>query len=142
MALRRSGLVLLSQSLFLGLIVGCQPAPKPVTVAPPPPASEEDIAAVQADLQQQDPSVRTGSVTSVRPEDNLAAVTLSPSNNSAAAKIKVGDTFTFVDSKQDPQANGSVVSEENDSLLVISYVPAPNGRAPKEGDIAVHLSLK
>jgi hypothetical protein len=140
MSLRRSALVLLS--LLLTFILGCQPAPKPVAAPLPPPASEEDASSIQSELLQRDPDARTGLVTLVRSADSLAAVTLTaPAEGKKAAPLKVGDTFTFIDSKQEPLANGHIVSIEGD-LLVVSYEQAPEGRMPREGDIAIHLSSK
>jgi hypothetical protein len=139
MALRRSALL---GPLLLVFIAGCQPAPKPVAAPLPPPATDEQASNVQAEIQEQDPNARTGLVTLVRPQDELAAVTLSaPAEGKADNKIKVGDTFTFIDSEQNSLANGTVVSIDGD-LVVISYLPSADGRAPKEGDIAVHLSMK
>jgi hypothetical protein len=142
MPLRRSALVLLSQSVFLGLIVGCHPAPKPVVAPLPPPATDEDIASIQAEMLQHDPEARTGSVATVRPSENLAAVTLLPGADGKVAGIKNGDSFVFVDSKENRLASGNVISVEDGGLIVISYVQVPGGRHPKEGDIAVHLSSK
>jgi hypothetical protein len=140
MGLRRSALV--GQSLLLAFIVGCQPAPKPVAPPLPPPATEEQATNVQSEFLEHDPTARTGLVTLVRPQDELAAVTLAaPADAKNDYKIKVGDTFTFIDSSQNPLANGKVVSIDGD-LIVISYLSAADGRAPKEGDIAVHLSSK
>jgi hypothetical protein len=140
MSLRRSALVLLS--LLLAFVVGCQPAPKPVAAPLPPPASEEDAASVQAELLQHDPDARTGLITSVRSGDSLAAVTLTaPPEGKKAVPIKIGDTFTFIDSQQNPLANGQVVSID-DGLLVVSYEQSTEGRTPREGDIAIHLSSK
>src|SRR5580704_12900326 len=130
MPLRRSALVLLTQSLLLGVLVGCHPAPKPVAAPLPPPATDEDIASVQAEFQQRDPEARTGSVTLVRPSENLAAVTLLPGADGKVTGIKNDDTFTFIDSKQNPLANGKVISVEDGGLIVISYTTGPDGRAP------------
>src|ERR1019366_499645 len=139
MVLGRSSLVIPSLILFLA---GCQSAPKPLAAPLPPPATEEQATSVQAELQEHDPNSRTGLVTQVRPGDQLAAVTLSaPLEGKPENKIKVGDIFTFVDSKENPLANGKVISIDGD-LVVISFVPSADGRSPKEGDIAVHLSLK
>jgi len=124
------------------LIAGCQSAPKEVAAPLPPPASEEQSTNVQAEMQERDPNSRTGLVTQVRPDDELAAVTLSaPVEGKAENKITVGDVFTFVDSRENPLASGKVISIDGD-LVVISYLPAADGRAPREGDIAVHLSTK
>jgi hypothetical protein len=139
MVLRRSLLLIPSLILFLA---GCQSGTKPVAAPLPPAATEEQAINVQAELQEHDPNSRTGLVTQVRPEDALAAVTLSaPAEGKADNKIKVGDIFTFVDSTENPLANGKVINIDG-GLIVISYLPSADGRAPKEGDIAVHLSMK
>src|ERR1700735_3340856 len=107
MAFRRS-LVLVPSLLFL--IAGCQSAPKQVAVPVPPPATEEQATNVQAEMQERDPNSRTGLVTQVRLDDELAAVTLSaPLEGKAGNKINVGDVFTFVDSRENPLASGKVV---------------------------------
>src|ERR1700722_3018953 len=100
MAFRRS-LLLFPSLLFF--IAGCQSAPKPVAAPLPPPATEEQATNVQAEMQERDPNSRTGLVTVVRPDDELAAVTLNaPPEGKAENKIMVGDVFTFVDSRENP----------------------------------------
>jgi hypothetical protein len=138
MAIRRS---VLGSSLLLAFAVGCQPAPKPAGPPLPPPATEDQASSVQAEFQDRDPNARAGLVTQLRSQEGLAAVTLVASPEKATNKIKVGDIFTFIDSRQNPIANGKVVSIDAD-VAVISYLPSPDGRVPKEGDIAVHLSSK
>jgi hypothetical protein len=139
MAFRRSAFA--APYLVLAFMVGCQSAPKQVLAPLPPPATEEQAGNVQAELQEHDPNSRTGLVTQVRPQDFLAAVTLNPAGEGRRNPIKAGDVFTFVDSAQKPLANGKVVNVDGE-LVVIAYLPTPTGRHPKEGDIAVHLSMK
>jgi hypothetical protein len=135
MALRRS---VLGQSLLFAFLVGCQSTPKSTAPPLPPPATEDQAVSVQSEFQERDPNARTGLVTQVRPQEQMAAVALEAKTDN---KIKVGDVFTFIDSRQNPIANGQVVSMDGD-IVVISYLPLSDGRAPKEGDIAVHLSMK
>ena len=135
MSLRRSVLFLISQTLVLAALAGCTPPPPP---PPPAPATPHDISQLQSDLQFHDPGARAGSVTRVRSDENLVAVELAGYGTSKQA-VKVDDPITFTDPNQTPVANGSVVSIDG-SLLVVKYSPIAGGRAPQEGDIAVHLS--
>jgi len=136
MSLRRSVLVLLSQTIISGLLIGCQPPPPP---PPPPVATSYDISHLQSDLQQHDPGALAGSVTRVRSDEKLAAIEMAGSSGSSKQQVKVDDPITFTDSTQRAVANGSVVSTDG-GLIIVKYVPVTGGRAPQEGDIAVHLS--
>jgi hypothetical protein len=139
MAFWRSAFVGSSLVLIFGL--GCQSAPKQVVAPLPPPATEEQAGNVQSEMQEHDPNSRTGLVTQVRPQDELAVVALNPAGDARGSKINVGDIFTFVDSTQKLLANGKAISVDGE-LIVVSYLPTAEGRHPKEGDIAVHLSMK
>jgi hypothetical protein len=136
MSLRGSALLLLSQTMFGLLLAGCTPPPPP---PPPPAATSFDISRLQSDLQRHDPGARAGSVTRVREDEKLAAISMASGEGSSKQDVKVNDPITFTDSFQNPVANGTVVSKDGD-LLIVNYTPATGGRAPKEGDIAVHLS--
>lgn len=136
MSLRGSVLLLLSQTMFGLLLAGCAAPPPP---PPPPPATSFDIFQLQSDLQRHDPGARAGSVMRVRQDQNLAAVTMAAGSGSSKQAVKVDDPITFTDSTQAPVANGTVVNIEG-GLIIVKYTATTGGRAPQEGDIAVHLS--
>ena len=50
--------------------------------------------------------------------------------------VGLGDTLTFIDSNQEPFANGRIVNIVGESLHV-QFVPGATGRAPVKGDMAV-----
>src|SRR5271155_3274125 len=101
MSLRGSVLLLLSQTMFGLLLAGCTPPPPP---PPPPPATSFDISRLQSDLQRHDPGARAGSVTRVRADQNLAAVSMATGFGSSKEAVKVDDPITFTDSFQTPVA--------------------------------------
>ncbi len=136
MSLRGSALLLLSQTMLGLLLAGCTPPPPP---PPPPPATSMDISRLQSDLQRHDPGARAGSVMRVREDQKLAAVSMASGSGSSKEAVKLNDPITFTDSFQNPVANGTVVNID-ESIVIVSYTPTAGGRAPQEGDIAVHLS--
>jgi hypothetical protein len=138
MSLRRSLPLMLLPGFFAALLVGCASAPAP---APAPPAAPQSVSTVQDEYQVNDHGARAGTVVKVRTDTSLAAVLLIPSAGSATESIVRDDPFTFIDSSRQPLANGKVVSIEG-NLLVVSYTPISGGRAPLEGDYAVHLSVR
>jgi hypothetical protein len=136
MSLRGSVLLLLSQTLFGLTLAGCAAPPPP---PPPPAATSFDIFQLQSDLQRHDPGARAGSVIRIRSDAGLAAVSMAAGSGSSKQAVKVDDPITFTDSTQTPVANGTVVNIDGNELIV-KYTPSAGGRAPQEGDIAVHLS--
>ncbi len=134
----RSMPLMLLSGFFAALMIGCEPAPAP---APQQQAEPQSISTVQQEYQVNDRGARAGSVIRVRADSNLAAVLLVPAAGTATEEIVRDDPFTFIDSSRQPLANGKVVSVEG-NLLVVSYTPVNGGRAPQEGDYAVHLSVR
>lgn len=97
-----------------------------------------DVDRLQSSLQEHDRNARAALVVRVNAADSNAAIQLAQAGSSTAA-IKEGDVFTITDSRQEPIANGSVIYNDG-SIYVINYVVSEGGRAPLQGDIAIHMS--
>ena len=114
-------------------VLGCEPTPPPPAPAPPAPVSSRDVATVQSEFARRDPNSRVGTVSAVRSQDSLAAV-----SGINLMSIRPGDAISFVDSSQTAVAHGLISNvDTTDNLLVVKYTPASGGRAPNKGDIAI-----
>jgi hypothetical protein len=132
----RFAVLCLTGAATIGL-AGCAAKPK----APPAPASHVSVESarqsaseLQAAYQKSNPSARVGVVLAAKPESGLVAV-----GNIPVKDFKPGDVFSFMDASQQIVANGRV-SDIDGNLLVIKYDLLPSGgRAPRAGDLAIHL---
>jgi hypothetical protein len=116
--------------LAVGLL-GCANQKK---AAPPsaPVASESRIMEIRQSYQRADPNAQIGVVVAIDQGARLAAV-----GNIMLDNIRENDVMTFIDSNENPIANGVVVRKTADAAHV-KYEPVrKGGRDPVEGDLAV-----
>jgi hypothetical protein len=119
-----------------GLLAGCQTTQR--EQAGPPP-NDERIRMITASYRQADPNVRLAVVTATLPDAKLAAAT-----SDSAADFKDDAVVLFIDANEHTIAHGNVVRVVEDSVH-IKYEPESletGGRAPREGDVAVHILEK
>jgi hypothetical protein len=94
-------------------------------------ASPERVIEIRSTYQRHDPNAQVGTVAAVDRESHLAAV-----GDLNLSKIRENDVITFIDSNENPIANGTVIRKTADYAHV-KYEPTQ--RAPVEGDIAVRF---
>lgn len=120
-------------ALVVGMSAGCRPKAAPPGATLPPPADAQMVQELRQSYQRIHPGTRVGLVTAVAEDITLAAV-----GDIDLKSFRNGDIITFIDTNQLPIANGTVVNITPDALHV-KYTPAPDGRAPRKGDLAVSL---
>lgn len=128
-----AGTVIFGGAVVLGMAAGCRPKSGPPTAALPPEADASLVQQLRQSYQRIHPGTRVGLVTAVAEEVSLAAV-----SDIDLKSFKNGDILTFIDTNEQPFANGTVVNITDDALHV-KYTPASGGRAPRQGDLAVSL---
>jgi hypothetical protein len=97
------------------------------------PAARPAIALEQL-RRELGPDALIGVVYAVHEQDNLAAVTEAPLD-----RFRVGDVLTFLDSRQEPIAGGTIVRITERALHVRYEEPDDGERAPQRGDFAVRI---
>ncbi len=124
------------------LLTGCASAPPPVPAAPPiVPATADQEADLQAQLAKAYPGARVGHVSAVNGSANTAAVRGIP-----LGEVHRGDSIQFLDSRQTPISNGTVIDQNIDDpeyqFLIVQTEALSGGRTPVKGDLAVYLPRK
>ena len=135
---RPSVLLLLSQTVLAGSLVGCQPTPPQPKPLPPPPATAQQVSQIKQEFQQYDPSIHVGTVAGVRSSDLLLAV-----SGISVTEVKEGDAITITDSARNAIAIGTVQAlTKTDQFLIVKYETQPGKRAPEVNDVALRFTTK
>ena len=116
--------------LALGMF-GCASQKKAEEMPVAPPASESRVMEIRQSYQRHDPNAQVGVVVAVESGANLAAV-----GDVMLDKIRENDVMTFIDSNENPIANGTVVRKTSNAAHV-KYETTSGGRDPVIGDLAV-----
>ena len=124
----------LTTLILLAAAAGCRSYPKAAPVEERVEAvSPENAEALRASYAQHYPGSQLGVVAAARPTDRLVAI-----GGVALDQMAVGQLVTFIDSKQHPLANGTIVRILPDSVHGI-YEPVAGGREPRVGDMMLRL---
>lgn len=92
----------------------------------------QQLAAIRADFQRDNPNARVGVVSGVAEDVKLATVgQVSPRD------FRMNDVVTFIDADGRILTSGSVVGTAGSDLQVRYSRPRGDGRVPRVGDLAV-----
>ena len=122
---RLTGTTLLALAL-----IGCA-SQKKAEAPVAPPASESRVMEIRQNYQRKDRNAQVGVVVAVEAGDHLAAV-----GDIMLDQIRENDVVTFIDSNENPIANGIVVRKTSNAAH-IRFESTSGGRDPVVGDLAV-----
>ncbi|MCC7349198.1 MAG: hypothetical protein IT446_01390 [Phycisphaerales bacterium] len=128
-----TGMALFTATMVLGMELGCRPKSPPSNGSLSSSGDAELVQQLRQSYQRIHPGTRVGLVTAVAEDVSLAAV-----GDIDLKSFSNGDILTFIDPNEKPVANGTVVNITPDALHV-KYAPLPDGRIPRQGDLAVSL---